>query len=110
LPGVLRAPTVFTLAPLSALFLFGTWGLAQASCGAGLLVSGQCSSTNAIMAAEPPGLQCIPVNPATVVFAKSTYPASGEEVMQFSVDSKNAAKSGLWYIRLRVKKRLKDAW
>jgi hypothetical protein len=63
-----------------------------------------------IMAAEPPGLQCIPVNPATVVFAKSTYPASGEEVMQFSVDSKNAAKSGLWYIRLRVKKRLKDAW
>jgi hypothetical protein len=39
------------------------------------------------------------VNLATVVFAKSTYPASGEEVMQFSVDSKNAAKSGLWYVR-----------
>jgi hypothetical protein len=50
------------------------------------------------------------VNPATVVFAKSTYPASGEEVMQFSVDSKNAAKSGLWYFRLRVKERLKGAW
>jgi hypothetical protein len=50
------------------------------------------------------------VNPAPVVFAKSTYPASGEDIMQVSVDSKNAAKSGLWYIRLRVKKRVNGAW
>jgi hypothetical protein len=56
------------------------------------------------------GFAMYSVNPATVVFAESTYPASGEEVMQFSVDSKKAAKSGLWYIRLRVKKRLEDAW
>jgi hypothetical protein len=110
LPGALLSPTVFTLAPLRALFLFGTWGLAQASCGAGLLVPGQCSSTNAIMAAEPAGLKCIPVNPATVVFAKSTYPASGKEVTQFSMDSKNAAKSGIWYIRLRVKELVSGAW
>ena len=42
-------------------------------------------STHAIMATEA-ALRAIAVNPKSVVFKKSTYPATGEEVVQFSED------------------------
>jgi hypothetical protein len=60
------------------------------------------------MAAD--GFQCIAVNPATVSFEKSAYPAVGSEVAQFSPSVQDPTKRGMWYIRLRVEKKAKSTW
>jgi hypothetical protein len=56
------------------------------------------------------GCQCIPVNPATVSFEKSAYPAIGSEYVQFSSIVDDATKRNMWCIRLRCKPRVNAKW